>query len=144
MKYQIYSFSSCTSRKDDPGWVWDHFETTPPMSTMSLAFTVSDFVPLKCNSTCPTSIVKIWGPTSDLSKGDFALKSAAAIIDYLEKYFGIRYPMPKLDLLAVPNLGQAATENWGLISFRYVYSINFEVWFDYFNFINFHKFLWSS
>ncbi|XP_044756768.1 aminopeptidase N-like [Coccinella septempunctata] len=104
--------------ENDPEWVWDHFERTPPMSTCSLAFTISDFVPLKCNSTCPNSIVKIWGPISDLSKGDFALKSAAAIIDYLEKYFGIKYPLPKLDLLAVPNLAQAATENWGLISFR--------------------------
>ncbi|KAL3276605.1 hypothetical protein HHI36_011977 [Cryptolaemus montrouzieri] len=99
-------------------WTWDYFERTPPMSTYSLAFTISHFVPLKCNTSCPDSIVKIWGPESDIAKGDFALKSAAAIIQYLEVFFDVKYSLPKLDLLAIPNLGQPATENWGLISFR--------------------------
>ncbi|KAK9874638.1 hypothetical protein WA026_005464 [Henosepilachna vigintioctopunctata] len=104
--------------KNDSEWVWDHFETTPPMSIYSLAFIVSDFKSLECNTSCPNTNLRIWGPENDLVKGEFALKSAAAIIDYLEDYFEVKYPLSKLDLVAIPNLGQTATENWGLISFR--------------------------
>ncbi len=41
----------------------------------------------------------------------FAVKSAEYILPYYDKYFGIKYPMPKLDMIALPDFEAVAMEN---------------------------------
>lgn len=48
----------------------------------------------------------------------FALKCARTLLELYESYFGIAYPLPKLDLIAVPDFAAGAMENWGAITFR--------------------------
>src|SRR6266849_1356939 len=50
-------------------------------------------------------------------QGRFALDSAADLLRYFNDYFGIKYPLPKLDLIAVPGGFGGAMENWGAITF---------------------------
>lgn len=102
---------------NETGWVWDHFEASPPMSTYLVAFTISDFEYLSANSSTGT-VFKVWAPKDDLPKAQYALESAQEILPFFEKYFGIKYPLPKLDLVAIPSFGMDAMENWGLILFR--------------------------
>ncbi|XP_060525881.1 aminopeptidase N-like [Cylas formicarius] len=106
-----------TEPMNETGWVWDHFEASPPMSTYLVAFTVSDFESLSANTTAGP-VLKVWAPRDDLPKARYALESAQEILPFLENYFGIKYPLPKLDMLAIPSFGKEAMENWGLISFR--------------------------
>ncbi len=47
-----------------------------------------------------------------------AMNYAKASIRFYERYFGIRYPLPKLDLIAVPDFAEGAMENWGALTFR--------------------------
>lgn len=49
---------------------------------------------------------------------EYALKEAIQSLDFLEKHFEIDFPMPKIDMIAVPDYAQGAMENWGLITFR--------------------------
>jgi aminopeptidase N len=50
-------------------------------------------------------------------QGRFALDSAINLLRYFNDYFGVKYPLPKLDLIAVPDGFGGAMENWGGITF---------------------------
>lgn len=52
----------------------------------------------------------------DLPKGRFALEEAARLLRWYNDYFGVRYPLPKMDLIAAPGQIQGGSmENWGAI-----------------------------
>lgn len=40
------------------------------------------------------------------------------ILEFYEKFFDIKYPLPKEDLIAIPDFASGAMENWGLITYR--------------------------
>ncbi|EME79978.1 uncharacterized protein MYCFIDRAFT_77779 [Pseudocercospora fijiensis CIRAD86] len=98
------------------------FERTPVMSTYLLAWGIGK---LECMETiiarnfsdAPLPI-RVWAPPSSLQHGKFALEFAGQVITYFSKIFGIDYPLPKLDLLAVTEMSDDAMENWGLVIFR--------------------------
>src|SRR6202451_1679677 len=52
--------------------------------------------------------------------GNFALEAAEHILSYYDKYFGIKYPYGKLDLIGLPDFSAGAMENTGCITFREV------------------------
>ncbi len=43
----------------------------------------------------------------------YALKASQDLVHYYNDYFGVRYPLPKLDQIAVPGGFGGAMENWG-------------------------------
>nr|CAI5863764.1 unnamed protein product [Callosobruchus analis] len=104
--------------KDHPDWVWDHFHQTPPMSTYLVAFTISNMENVSAENTTGGTTIRVWAPRADLHLTKYALDVALEIVPFMEEYFGVKFPLPKLDMLAIPNFGKAAMENWGLISFR--------------------------
>lgn len=54
----------------------------------------------------------------DAVKGTFALNASYQLLDYYNDYFGVQYPLPKLDHIAVPGAGGfGAMENWGAVMY---------------------------
>jgi len=61
---------------------------------------------------------RVFTPPGQAPAARFALESACRILKAYEEYYGIPYPLPKLDLVAVAEASFGAMENWGAISFR--------------------------
>ncbi|ELA47927.1 hypothetical protein VCUG_00510, partial [Vavraia culicis subsp. floridensis] len=56
--------------------------------------------------------------TYDVNQGMYALHVADQVLQFFEEYFGIEYPLDKLDMVAVPEFTAGAMENWGLITYN--------------------------
>ncbi|XP_074661085.1 glutamyl aminopeptidase-like isoform X2 [Tubulanus polymorphus] len=95
----------------------DHFETSEKMSTYLVAFVVCDYAHL--TTTTKSNVkVSVYTPPHLIEQGRFALEAAAKVLDHYDEYFGIKYPLPKQDLIAIPDFAAGAMENWGLITYR--------------------------
>ena len=92
------------------------FEKTPVVSTYLIYLGVGEFEYL----TGKTGKVQIRVITTkgNKSKGKYSLDLGKKLLTSYEKYFGIKYPLPKLDLIAIPDFAAGAMENWGAITFR--------------------------
>jgi aminopeptidase N len=96
------------------------FATTPKMSTYLLFFGLGDFerTTVKAEGT----EIGVIARRGAVDQARFALDSQAAILKEYNDYFGVRYPLPKLDNIAGPGRSQffGAMENWGAIfTFEY-------------------------
>ena len=95
-----------------------HFRTTPKMSTYLLAFVGGNFVS-KSDRTKRGVKVNVYAtPAQPTGLLDYALDTAVKSVEFYEDYFGIDYPLPKLDNVALPDFSAGAMENWGLITYR--------------------------
>ncbi len=93
------------------------FAPTPKMSTYLLAFIVGNFEFIE-DKTKRGVVVRIFATPGKKKQSEFALQVAIKSLEFYEKYFGIKYPLPVLDLIAIPDFSAGAMENWGAITYR--------------------------
>ena len=94
------------------------FERTPRMSSYLLAFVIGE-LHKKSARTKSGVEVNVWAtPAQNENTLDFALDIATRSIDFYDEYFGVKYPLPKSDHVALPDFSSGAMENWGLITYR--------------------------
>ncbi len=60
---------------------------------------------------------KIWHQASKSGQGELAAETGAQILDFFQNFYKIEYPLPKMDVAAIPDF-RGAMENWGLITFE--------------------------
>ena len=100
----------------DPGKHTLTFARTPKMSTYLAAMLVGDFV---CRDGASDGIpIRVCSTPDKLGLTAFALEAAEQQLAFYNKYFGIKYPFGKLDIIGVPDFSAGAMENAGAITFR--------------------------
>jgi len=98
------------------------FATTPKMSTYLLFLGLGDFERATVNE--GGTELGVITRRGAIQQADFALQSSKTILREYNDYFGVRYPLPKLDNIAGPGQSQffGAMENWGSI-FTFEYAL---------------------
>ncbi len=94
------------------------FATTPKMSSYLAALVVGNFAYIE--GSADGIPIRVYNPTGKEEMGRFALDAAEHILSYYDKYFSIKYPYGKLDLVGIPDFSAGAMENTGCITFREV------------------------
>ena len=93
-----------------------HFVTTPKMSTYLLFLGIGDFE--RIATEVEGTDIGVGVNRGDTERGRFALGEAARLLRYYNDYFGVHYPLPKLDLVVAPGaIAGGNMENWGAIFF---------------------------
>ncbi|PRP83853.1 puromycin-sensitive aminopeptidase isoform 1 [Planoprotostelium fungivorum] len=92
------------------------FETTKKMSTYLLCFTISQYAATEAVTSSNVTI-RVHAPVSRIQQGIFARDTAVKAIEAYVQYFGIDFPLPKLDLVAIPDFSSIGMENWGIATF---------------------------
>ncbi|KAF2683245.1 hypothetical protein K458DRAFT_389854 [Lentithecium fluviatile CBS 122367] len=95
------------------------FSKTPLMSTYLLAFVIGELNYIETNSFRVP--VRVYAPKDrNIEHGRFSLELAAKTLDFYEKTFASPFPLPKMDMIAIPDFSAGAMENWGLVTYRVV------------------------
>ncbi|XP_029035079.1 aminopeptidase N isoform X2 [Osmia bicornis bicornis] len=122
-----------TTASDDQNFVWDHFETTPKMSTYQLALLVSDFESIspsqEVNEMDGRRVeINVWAPKTNLDSLKHVPDKVVRIMNYLQEYFNSSIVLPKLDIVALPWYNENPTDNWGLMFFGTNHLNNPSIW----------------
>jgi aminopeptidase N len=91
------------------------FAPTPPMSSYLNVFVAGELDSIESRSG-PTQL-RVIATRGKAEMGCYALEASAQILQYYNDYFGVAYPLPKLDQIAVPGGFGGAMENWGGITY---------------------------
>jgi puromycin-sensitive aminopeptidase len=101
----------------DPGYKIVNFKPSPKMSTYLLAYVVGEFESVE-TKTKDGATVRVFTTAGKKHQAKFALDVAKRTLEFLNQYFAIKYPLPVLDLITIPNFSAGAMENWGAVTFR--------------------------
>ncbi len=72
-----------------------------------------------CYSFRPNNVTfRIWSRPALYPQTEYAAEIGPVILEDYEAYFGMPFPLPKQDMLAIPDLAFGGMENWGVISYR--------------------------
>lgn len=82
------------------------------MSTYLVAFAVTDFHYITIGN------FSVWAREEALPQANYSLSVGPKILQYYEQFFQIPFPLPKIDMIALPDFSAGAMENWGLITYR--------------------------
>lgn len=87
------------------------------MSTYLVAYSVNDFS--HKTSTQPEGpLFRTWARSNAIDQCDYAAEFGPKVLQHFEEFFGVKFPLPKIDQIAIPDFSEGAMENWGLVTYR--------------------------
>ncbi|CAB3992820.1 glutamyl aminopeptidase-like isoform X1 [Paramuricea clavata] len=95
------------------------FAKSVRMPTYLVGMIISDFKHLNDTTGIHKNItIRTWGTPVEYQDSAYALKIGKNVTTFFEKYYGVLFPLPKQDMVAVPDFNSGAMENWGIITYR--------------------------
>ena len=94
----------------------DKFHTTPKMPTYLLNYVIFDYTWTSATKGDGKKI-RLWSPKQKWRRRYLALTVANKTLERFEAFFGMKYPLPKLDMITAPSYTYKAMEHWGLINY---------------------------
>ncbi len=91
------------------------FAMTPPMASYLNVFVAGELDTIETQSRGVQ--IRVITTKGKAESGRYALESSAKLLEYYNDYFGVPYPLPKLDQIAIPGGFGGAMENWGGITY---------------------------
>lgn len=92
------------------------FQRSPKMPSYLVEFTAGDLA--QVSAAVGSTTLGIWAVRGREADGAVALSNAQQILADYNDYFGVAFPLPKLDSIAVPGGFSGAMENWGAITYN--------------------------
>uniref|UniRef100_A0A7N0R8S4 Aminopeptidase N n=1 Tax=Kalanchoe fedtschenkoi TaxID=63787 RepID=A0A7N0R8S4_KALFE len=92
------------------------FQETPVMSTYLVAIVIGLFDHVE-DETNNGIIVRVYTPVGKATDGIFGLSVGVRSLEIYQRFFNIAYPLPKLDMVGIPEFRWGGMENFGLITF---------------------------
>jgi aminopeptidase N len=105
-----------TQKSLDGGFKEVHFEPTPPMASYLVVLASGELESIE--DSLDGVQIRVLTTEGKKEQGRYALESAKKILGYYNDYFGVKFPLPKLDQIAVPGGFGGAMENWGGIVYN--------------------------
>ncbi len=115
----LVAISNQKVASDTPGPGDKHtvkFATTAKLSSYLAALVIGNFEYIEGEA--DGIPIRVYNTTGKKEMGQFALETAEHVLSYYDKYFNIKYPYGKLDLVGLPDFSAGAMENAGCITFR--------------------------
>lgn len=95
------------------------FQKSVRMPTYLVAYIVSDFQSLNTTTgTYDNITLRTWSTPDQYTDSQYGLNIGKNVTTFLEKYYNIPFPLPKQDMVALPDFNSGAMENWGIITYR--------------------------
>nr|CAG4716386.1 unnamed protein product [Naegleria fowleri] len=95
------------------------FDKTPLMSTYLIAFIIGQYDYIEKSADGIRH--RIYTPVGKEEQGRDALEAAVKITKFFTDLYGVKYPINKMDQIAIPSFASGAMENFGLITYRETY-----------------------
>ncbi|KAJ4757351.1 aminopeptidase M1 [Rhynchospora pubera] len=93
------------------------YDESPLMSTYLVAIVTGHFDYIQGHT--PDGVqVRVYTQVGKTDQGKFALDVALKSLNLYKDYFAVPYPLPKLDMVAIPDFADGAMENYGLVTYR--------------------------
>ncbi|CAH2058992.1 unnamed protein product, partial [Iphiclides podalirius] len=105
-------------KNDISHFVWDQFENSVPMSTYLVAFVVSKFAHVESPPRLSNTKFRIWAREDAIDQTAYAANIGPRVLSHFERWFNVSFPLPKQDMIAIPDFSAGAMENWGLVTYR--------------------------
>jgi aminopeptidase N len=92
------------------------FQRSPKMPSYLVEFSAGDLA--RITDQVGKTELGVWTVRGQEQYGSTALANAKLILADYNQYFGVPFPLPKLDSIAVPGGFTGAMENWGAITYN--------------------------